>query len=329
MFRFFLSVALVFLSFTLEAKNVLVTGGAGLIGSHLCDNLLQNGHTVICIDNLSTGSERNIQRLSKKANFHFIKHDICLPVESHENIDEIYNLACPASPPLYQKDPKFTLDTNYIGVRNMLELAKKHNAKFLQASTSEVYGDPLSHPQIESYWGNVNPIGIRSCYDEGKRIAETLVLTYRQMWNLDGKIVRIFNTYGPNMNPNDGRVISNFILQAIRNEPITVYGDGSQTRSICYVEDTVRGLIALMSQPKNYMGPVNIGNPQEMTILEIAQLILKLTGSNSEIAFLPLPQDDPIKRKPDISKARADLDWQPLVSPEEGILKTIQYFSVG
>ena len=303
-------------------KRILVTGGAGFIGSNLCKKLLEKGNFVICLDNLFTGKEKNITFLKKNENFRFINHDVTIKFD--EEVDEIYNLACPASPIHYQEDAIKTLKTSILGAMNMLELAEKYNAKFLQASTSEVYGDPLVHPQIEKYWGNVNPIGIRSCYDEGKRCAETLASDYRRERNLDTKIVRIFNTYDPNMAPDDGRVVSNFILQALRNQDITIFGDGSQTRSFCYVDDLLDGLIKMMGS--NLSGPVNLGNPSERTILEFAKLIIKLTDSKSKITYRELPADDPTRRQPDITLAKKELGWKPQIDIEDGLLKTIEYF---
>lgn len=303
-------------------KRILVTGGAGFIGSNLCKKLLENGHFVVCLDNLFTGKEKNINSLKNNERFKFINHDVTK--EFDENIDEIYNLACPASPIHYQEDAINTIKTSVLGGINMLELAVKYNAKFLQASTSEVYGDPLVHPQIETYWGNVNPIGIRSCYDEGKRCVETLAFDYRRKYSLDTKIVRIFNTYGPNMAADDGRVVSNFVLQALRNQDITIYGDGSQTRSFCYIDDLLDGLIKMMES--NLSGPVNLGNPSERTILELAKLIIELTDSKSKISYKKLPADDPTKRQPDITLAINKLDWEPKIDIENGLLKTIEYF---
>ena len=303
-------------------EKILVTGGAGFIGSHLCKKLLDEGNEVICLDNFFTGAKSNVEKLLSNSNFKLIEHDITEKFEA--DVTQIYNLACPASPPHYQYDPIKTLKTSVLGIINMLELAKKCNAKILQASTSEVYGNPLVHPQAEMYWGNVNPIGIRSCYDEGKRCAETLMMDYHRRYNVDTKIVRIFNTYGPNMSQEDGRVVSNFILQALNNQEITIYGDGSQTRSFCYVDDLVDGLIKMMSS--NITGPVNLGNPSERTILDFAKLIIKLIGSNSHINFLPLPSDDPIKRRPNISLAEKELNWTPKINIEDGLNKTIEYF---
>lgn len=303
-------------------KKILVTGGAGFIGSHLCRKLIQNGDEVICLDNFFTGSITNVKELASNPRFKIVDHDIVEPYDTEVN--EIYNLACPASPPHYQFNPVKTLKTSVLGIMNMLELAKKYNAKILQASTSEVYGDPLVHPQNESYWGNVNPIGIRSCYDEGKRAAETLVTDYRRQYNIDTKIIRIFNTYGPNMDKNDGRVVSNFIIQALNNEDITVYGDGLQTRSFCYVDDLTDGIIRMMNS--SAAGPVNLGNPAERTILDFAKLIIELTDSKSKIIHKPLPSDDPVKRRPDITLAKRELNWQPAVDIRAGLEKTIEYF---
>lgn len=303
-------------------KRILVTGGAGFIGSHLCEKLLEAGSDVICLDNFYTGSEENVKHLLKNNHFELVEHDITQ--EYSAEVDEIYNLACPASPVHYQHDAIKTLKTSVIGSMNMLELAKKCNARILQASTSEIYGDPMIHPQTEDYWGNVNPIGIRSCYDEGKRCAETLMFDYKRQENVDVRVIRIFNTYGPKMALNDGRVVSNFIVQALENKDITVYGDGSQTRSFCYVSDLVDGIIKMMNN--NFQGPVNLGNPSERTILELAELIIKLTNSNSKIIHKPLPSDDPTKRKPDILLAKKELNWEPKVSIEEGLKKTIEYF---
>lgn len=305
-------------------KKVLVSGGAGFIGSHLCEKLLQKGYFVVCLDNLFTGSKKNIKTLLENENFRFIEQDIIEPLDIEVN--QIYNLACPASPPHYQHDPIKTTKTSVLGILNMLDLAKKYNAKLLQASTSEVYGDPLEHPQKESYWGNVNPIGIRSCYDEGKRCAETLVMDYHRQYNIDTKIIRIFNTYGPNMHPEDGRVVSNFIIQALKNEDITVYGDGTQTRSFCYVSDLIDGIIKTM-ETNDITGPINLGNPSERTVLNLAELIIKMTNSSSKIIYKSLPKDDPVRRKPDITLAKEILNWEPKVAIDEGLTKTIEYFS--
>jgi len=305
-------------------KQLLITGGAGFIGSHLCARLLDEGHFVICLDNFFTGSKQNILPLISNPRFELIRHDITFPY--YAEVDEIYNLACPASPIHYQHDAIQTTKTSVIGAINMLGMAKRIGAKILQASTSEVYGDPTVHPQVETYWGNVNPIGIRSCYDEGKRVAETLFMDYHRKNDVDVKIVRIFNTYGPNMHPHDGRVVSNFIVQALKNEPITLYGDGSQTRSFQYVDDLVEAMIRMMNTGKDFTGPVNIGNPNEFTIRELAEKVIKLTDSNSAITYMPLPYDDPKQRKPDISLAKEKLGWQPAIQLEEGLKKTIDYF---
>lgn len=306
-------------------KKILVTGGAGFIGSHLCKKLIENGDNVICLDNFFTGRHENIEKLKKKETFQLLEHDIIEPVDIE--CDEIYNLACPASPIHYQYDAVKTLKTSVLGILNMLELAKKYNAKILQASTSEVYGSPLEHPQKETYWGNVNPIGIRSCYDEGKRTAETLMTDYNRQYGVKTRIIRIFNTYGPNMDPKDGRVVSNCITQALKGENITIYGDGTQTRSFCYVDDLVDGIIKMMNNKQDFTGPVNLGNPSERTVLDLAEKILELTGSNSKLEFLPLPGDDPVKRKPDISVAQRELGWKPKTDIIEGLKKTIDYFS--
>ena len=304
-------------------KRILVTGGAGFIGSHLCKRLLDEGNYVICLDNFFTGSIENIESFYKHPNFELVEHDIT--EEYFTVIDQIYNLACPASPPHYQHNPVKTIRTSVMGIINMLELTNRYGATLLQASTSEVYGDPLVHPQPESYWGNVNPIGVRSCYDEGKRCAETLMMDYRRQFGTDIKIVRIFNTYGPNMHPNDGRVVSNFIVQALKGDDITIYGDGKQTRSFCYVSDLVDGLIRMMNIP-NFTGPLNLGNPQERTIENLAALIIKMTNSNSKIIYKPLPSDDPVKRKPDITLANNIIKWEPKISIEDGLTETIKYF---
>ena len=303
-------------------KRILVTGGAGFIGSHLCAKLLECGNEVICLDNLFTGSVENIKPLLGDKNFKFFEHDIT--EEYQDEVDEIYNLACPASPPHYQYNAIKTLKTSVLGIINMLELAKACKAKILQASTSEVYGDPQIHPQSESYTGNVNPVGPRSCYDEGKRCAETFMREYRRQENIDTKIVRIFNTYGPNMAINDGRVVSNFIIQALRNEDITIYGDGLQTRSFCYIDDLIEGLIKMMESPA--IGPINLGNPSERSILDLARLVIKLTSSNSKITYKPLPKDDPMRRQPDIKLAENELGWRPKTDIEQGLVKTIEYF---
>lgn len=305
-------------------KRVLVTGGAGFLGSFLCERLLNDGCDVICVDNFYTGTKRNIVHLLGNPYFELVRHDITFPL--YVEVDEIYNLACPASPIHYQNDPVQTTKVNVHGCINMLGLAKRLKAKILQASTSEVYGNPTIHPQSEKYWGNVNPIGLRSCYDEGKRCAETLFFDYYRQHNLRIKVVRIFNTYGPRMHPNDGRVISNFITQALAGRNITVYGDGSQTRSFCYVDDMVDGLVRMMNTSENFIGPINIGNPNEYSILELAEKILAATGSKSKIVFKTLPQDDPMKRKPDISLAQKQLGWKPTTGLEEGLIRTIEYF---
>ncbi len=305
------------------AKRILVTGGAGFIGSHLCEALLRRENEVLCMDNFFTGRKKNIYHLMDNKQFEVIRHDIVNPI--YLEVDEVYNLACPASPVHYRFNPIKTVKTNVIGTINMLGLAKRVKARILQASTSEVYGDPQVHPQREDYWGNVNPIGPRSCYDEGKRVAETLLFNYRNENNVDIRVVRIFNTYGPRMLENDGRVISNFIVQALKGEPITVYGDGSQTRSFCYVSDMVEGLIRMMEQTED-IGPINLGNPQEFSILELAERIIKLTGSKSKIEFRPLPEDDPARRKPDILRAKRVLGWEPEVDLETGLKLTIEYF---
>lgn len=307
-------------------KRILVTGGAGFLGSHLCERLLEQGHDVLCLDNFFTGTKENIKHMLGNAHFELIRHDVTFPL--YVEVDEIYNLACPASPIHYQHDPVQTTKTSVHGAINMLGLAKRTKAKIFQASTSEVYGDPEIHPQPETYWGKVNPIGIRSCYDEGKRCAETLFFDYHRQHNLKIKVARIFNTYGPRMHPNDGRVVSNFIMQALRNEPLTIYGDGSQTRSFCYVDDLISGFIALMNSPDEITGPINLGNPGEFTMLELANEIIKQTGSKSKLSFLPLPSDDPKQRKPDIFKAKNLLDWEPKISLKQGLEKTIQYFKI-
>ena len=307
------------------AKKILVTGGAGFIGSHLCDKLVSEGNYVICLDNFFTGSKANIAHLLNKPNFELVEHDIINPYD--REVDEIYNLACPASPPHYQYDPVRIVRTSVLGIINTLELAKKYNAKILQASTSEIYGDPQVHPQVETYWGNVNPIGLRSCYDEGKRCAETLMMDYHRQYGVNIRIIRIFNTYGPNMALNDGRVVSNFIIQALKNEDITIYGAGSQTRSFCYVSDLVSGMVKMMNNPQSFIGPVNLGNPSERTILDLAQLVIDLIGSKSKIIFKELPSDDPTQRKPDITLAKKELNWAPEVDIKIGLEKTIKYFA--
>ena len=305
-------------------SRVLVTGGAGFIGSHLCARLLELGHEVLCVDNFYTGSKQNIIPVFENPHFELMRHDVCFPL--YVEVDEIYNLACPASPVHYQFDPVQTTKVSVNGAINMLGLAKRVKAKILQASTSEVYGDPTIHPQPEEYWGNVNPIGIRSCYDEGKRCAETLFFDYRRQHNLRIKVARIFNTYGPGMHPNDGRVVSNFIVQALQGRDITIYGNGDQTRSFCYVDDLVGGLMKLMASPDDVTGPINLGNPVEFSILELAQVVIELTNSKSKIEKRPLPEDDPKQRKPNISKAQEILDWQPRIQLRDGIAKTIVYF---
>ena len=305
-------------------KRVLVTGGAGFIGSHLCERLLKEGCEVLCLDNLFTGEFKNIQHLVGQSGFEFIRHDIIQPILLE--VDEVYNLACPASPVHYQFNPVKTVKTSVMGAINMLGLAKRVKARILQASTSEVYGDPQVHPQREEYWGHVNPIGIRSCYDEGKRCAETLFFDYHRQHHLPIKVARIFNTYGPRMHPEDGRVVSNFIVQALRGRPLSLYGEGGQTRSFCFVDDMVEGLLRLMASPEEFTGPVNLGNPVETSVRELAERIRKLTGSSSPLEFLPLPPDDPGQRKPDISLARRELSWEPKVGLDEGLERTISYF---
>ena len=305
-------------------KKILVTGGAGFIGSHLCKKLLDEGNDVLCLDNYFTGTKENISSLFKSPYFEVIRHDVCFPL--YVEVDEIYNLACPASPIHYQHDPVQTTKTSVHGAINMLGLAKRINARILQASTSEIYGDPETHPQEENYWGNVNPIGPRSCYDEGKRCAETLFFDYYRQHNLDIKVVRIFNTYGPNMHPNDGRVVSNFIVQALTNQDITVYGNGDQTRSFCYIDDLISCIFKMMSSEEKFIGPVNLGNPVEFKIIDLAKTIIKLTNSKSNIVNKELPTDDPIRRKPNISLAKNFLDWEPSFNLEEGLKLTIDYF---
>ncbi len=304
-------------------KNILVTGGAGFIGSHLCDKLLEQGNHIICLDNFFTGSRKNIEHLLDNKEFELIRHDVIEPIILE--VDQIYNLACPASPVHYQHNAIKTIKTNVLGVTNMLDLADETKARILQASTSEVYGDPIVHPQREDYWGNVNPIGLRSCYDEGKRVAEALMMDYHRQHNIDIRIIRIFNTYGPRMAQNDGRVVSNFIIQALKNDDITIYGDGSQTRSFCYVDDLVRGMISLMNT-EDFMGPVNVGNDGEYTILELAKMIIELSGSKSKIIFKPLPSDDPTQRRPDLTLAKEKLNYAPVVHVKDGLIKTIEYF---
>ena len=307
-------------------KRILVTGGAGFLGSHLCEWLLRDGHEVICVDNFYTGNKRNVGHLLDNKKFELIRHDITIPLYGVEKVDEIYNLACPASPVHYQHDPVQTTKVNVIGAINMLGLAKRIGAKILQASTSEVYGDPAVHPQTESYWGNVNSIGPRSCYDEGKRCAETLFFDYYRQHKMPIKVVRIFNTYGPRMDPKDGRVVSNFIVQALRGKDITIYGDGKQSRSFCYVDDLIEAMVCMMSTDPNTTGPINIGNPNEFTMFELAHQVIELTGSRSSIIYQPLPEDDPRQRQPDISKAWTVLGWHPHIQLTEGLKRTIEYF---
>lgn len=304
-------------------KRILITGGAGFLGSHLCERLLNEGNEIFCLDNFFTGTKENVAHLIDSPYFEIIRHDVEFPL--HLEVDEIYNLACPASPPHYQHNPIHTNKTSVLGAINMLGLAKRQNAKIMQASTSEVYGDPHVHPQTEDYWGNVNPIGIRSCYDEGKRCAETLFFDYYREHNLKIKVARIFNTYGPNMHPNDGRVVSNFIIQALKGEDITIYGDGSQSRSFCYVDELIDGFIRLMASD-DFTGPVNLGNPVEFTIKELAEKIIEMTGSKSKLTLNPLPQDDPKQRQPDITLAKKELNWEPKIKLEQGLKKTIAYF---
>ncbi|WP_293884357.1 UDP-glucuronic acid decarboxylase family protein [Sphingomonas sp.] len=306
------------------ARRILVTGGCGFLGSHLCEMLIAEGHDVLCVDNYFTGSRANVAHLLSHPRFELLRHDITFPL--YVEVDEIYNLACPASPIHYQYDPVQTTKTSVIGAINMLGLGKRVKAKVFQASTSEVYGDPSVHPQEESYWGNVNPIGIRSCYDEGKRCAETLFFDYRRQHDMEIKVVRIFNTYGPRMRPDDGRVVSNFIVQALQGQDITIYGDGSQTRSFCYVDDLIRGFYAMMNTGKDVTGPINLGTPVESTMIELATEILSITGAKSRIVHMPLPQDDPRQRLPDIGKARAVLDWEPRVEMRTGLTRTVEYF---
>ncbi|MEG0880489.1 MAG: UDP-glucuronic acid decarboxylase family protein [Janthinobacterium sp.] len=304
-------------------RTTLITGGAGFLGSHLCDRMIADGHDVLCVDNFYTGSKDNIRHLLGHKRFELLRHDVWLPL--YVEVDRIYNLACPASPVHYQNDPTSTTKTSVLGAINMLGLAKRKRARVLQASTSEVYGDPQVHPQREDYWGHVNPIGPRACYDEGKRCAETLFFDYHRQSAVDIRVVRIFNTYGPRMHPNDGRVVSNFIVQALRGEPITLYGDGQQTRSFCYVDDLIEGMVRMMNQTQE-IGPMNLGNPTEFTIRELAELVLRLTESKSELVFRSLPADDPVRRQPDIAKARAALEWEPTVSLHDGLKETIAYF---
>ena len=305
-------------------KRILVTGGAGFLGSHLCERLVESGNYVICVDNFFTGTQDNIRQLVDAPHFEVMNHDVAFPL--YVDVDEIYNLACPASPVHYQHDPVATTKTSVLGAINMLGLAKRCGARIFQASTSEVYGDPQVHPQAETYWGHVNPVGERSCYDEGKRCAETLFFDYLRQHQLAIKVGRIFNTYGPNMHPDDGRVVSNFIVQALRGDDITLYGDGLQTRSFCYVDDLIRAFVAFMETPEEVTGPINLGNPNEFTIKQLAEMVLELTGSKSQLVYRPLPSDDPMQRQPDISQAREVLGWQPEVQLEEGLKKTIDYF---
>lgn len=305
-------------------KTILVTGGAGFLGSHLCERLLGEGHDVLCLDNFFTGRKQNIEHLLAKPSFEFIRHDVTFPL--YVEVDEIYNLACPASPIHYQHDPVQTTKTSVFGAINMLGLAKRLKCRIFQASTSEVYGDPAQHPQNEDYWGHVNPVGPRSCYDEGKRCAETLFFDYHRQHRLEIKVARIFNTYGPRMHPSDGRVVSNFIVQALKGEPLTLYGDGSQTRSFCYVSDMIDGFVRLMNSPADVTGPINLGNPAEFTIKELAEKVIDLTGSKSRLSFRPLPQDDPKQRQPDINRAKQMLDWKPKVALLDGLRHTVQYF---
>ena len=310
-----------------ELDKILVTGGAGFLGSHLCERLLAQGHDVLCVDNFFTGSRANIAHLMAQPRFELIRHDVTFPL--YVEVDKIYNLACPASPIHYQFDPVQTTKTSVHGAINMLGLAKRVRAKILQASTSEVYGDPEIHPQTESYWGRVNPIGLRSCYDEGKRCAETLFFDYWRQHRLRIKVVRIFNTYGPRMHPNDGRVVSNFIVQALKGEDITIYGDGTQTRSFCYVDDMIEAMMRAMNTPDDFTGPINLGNPEEFTMLQLAEIVLKLTGSKSKLVFKPLPSDDPRQRQPDISLAKKALEWSPATALDQGLERTVRYFRDG
>jgi UDP-glucuronate decarboxylase len=307
-----------------ERLHILVTGGAGFLGSHLCERLLHEGHEVLCLDNFFTGSKRNVSHLLGHPRFELLRHDVTQPL--HVEVDAIYNLACPASPPHYQHDPIATLKTSVLGSMHLLGLAKRTGARFFQASTSEVYGDPHQHPQPESYWGHVNPVGVRSCYDEGKRVAETLCMDYHRQHAVDVRIARIFNTYGPRMHPNDGRVVSNFIVQALRGEPITIYGRGDQTRSFCYVDDLVDGFVRFMALDEPFPGPINLGNPGEFTIGQLAEQVINLTNSSSTIEFRPLPSDDPTQRRPDIALAQDKLGWQPKVALKDGLVRTIAYF---
>ncbi len=305
-------------------KRILVTGGAGFLGSHLCERLLNEGNEVLCLDNFFTGQKKNIAPLMANPDFELVRHDVSVPYWT--DVDEIYNLACPASPVHYQFDPVQTTRTSVLGAMNLLELAKRTKAKIFQASTSEVYGDPDVHPQPEGYWGKVNPIGIRSCYDEGKRCAETLFFDYHRQYGVEIKVVRIFNTYGPRMHPEDGRVVSNFIVQALKGQNLTIFGEGQQTRSFCYADDLIEGFVRLMATPNGFTGPVNIGNPGEFTMLELAEKVLRLTGSKAKLTFQPLPQDDPKQRRPDISVAQKELGWNPIIDLEEGLKRTIAFF---
>ncbi len=307
-----------------DPENILVTGGAGFLGSHLCERLLKEGHDIICLDNFFTGTKNNVAHLLRNPHFELMRHDVTFPL--YVEVDQIYNLACPASPVHYQHDPVQTTKTSVHGAINMLGLAKRTKARIFQASTSEVYGDPEVHPQPESYWGKVNPIGPRSCYDEGKRCAETLFFDYQRQHNLEIKVVRIFNTYGPRMHPNDGRVVSNFIVQALRGQDITIYGNGQQTRSFCYVDDLIEGFVRMMQSPADFVGPVNMGNPGEFTMLELAEKVLKLVGGKSKLTFHPLPTDDPKQRQPDITLAKGKLGWEPKVALEDGLKETVTYF---
>lgn len=326
MYKKFIFIIACLTSTGLYSKTVLIAGGAGFLGTNLTIHLLNEGHRIICIDNLLTGKESNIAQFLNNPHYTFINHDVIEPLQINEHIDWIFNLASPASPPKYQIDPIHTLKTNINGALNMLELACTHDAVILQASTSEIYGEPLEHPQKEDYWGNVNSIGIRSCYDESKRCAETAFFDYHRKYKTKIKVIRIFNTYGPYMDPEDGRVVTNFIMQALTNAPITIYGNGSQTRSFCYVDDLIEGMIAMIKSHPNITGPINLGNPGEFTMIELADLVKQFTGSKSELIFKPLPQDDPTKRKPDISRAHTLLGWYPKITLEEGLRKTIAYF---
>ncbi len=308
----------------MKARRILVTGGAGFLGSHLCGRLIQEGHTVLCVDNFHTGSRENVNHLLRHPQFRLIRHDVVAPL--HVQVDEIYNLACPASPVHYQSDPVHTLKTSVYGAINLLGLAKRGKARIFQASTSEVYGDPKMHPQSEEYWGHVNPVGVRACYDEGKRCAETLFFDHHRLYGIPVKVGRIFNTYGPRMQPNDGRVVSNFIVQALKGDPITIYGDGTQTRSFCYVDDMIEAFVRMMATPDPFCGPVNLGNPEELTVLDMAEKVLELTGSSSRLLFKPLPSDDPCLRRPDITLAKRVLGWEPRVTLKAGLLRTIEHF---